>query len=465
MLTYVLKENSDPLYEQLYRALKRDILRGRLASGQKLPSKRTFAGNLGVSTITVQNAYEQLMSEGYVIAKPRQGFYVADLVITQALQPDKKRMQPIALQETTPFSGIDLSDARMDPSHFPFSVWAKLLREALSHRKEALMTASQTGGVRELREAIAEHLASFCAMPVDPDQIIVGAGTEYLYGLLVQLLGKEKIYCVENPGYRKPVLIYRRFGCTCRFAAMDAQGISMRDVRRTRADVVQLSPNHHFPTGRTMPAERRYEMLAWAAEKPGRLIVEDDYDSEFRPSGKPLPTLFSMASHGKVIYMNTFSKSLTPTIRISYMVLPPDLAQQFYEELSFYACTVSNFEQYTLAAFIRRGYFEKHINRMRLFYRRRRQQILEAFAASSLSQHSEILENESGLHFLLQVHTSLSDRALQEKLHKKGVRMVPVSSYDLTSKQRDSHLFLIQYANLLPKKASEAFHILDEAAL
>ena len=220
------------------------------------------------------------------------------------------------------------------------------------------MQRSPVCGVRELSEAIANHLSSFRGMEVDPNQILVGAGTEYLYGLITQLLGNDKIYAIENPGYQKLTKIYKQRDIDCRFLEMDEAGVTVEGLKKVDAEVAHICPNHHFPTGITMPASRRYEILGWATEKEGRYIIEDDYDSEFRMEGKPIPTLFSIDNSEKVIYMNTFSKSLSPTIRISYMVLPVHLVNRFYQTLSFYSCTVSNFEQYTLAAFIQQGYFD-----------------------------------------------------------------------------------------------------------
>ena len=262
------------------------------------------------------------------------------------------------------------------------------------------MNVAPVCGVNELREAIARHLRSFRGMMVDPNQIIIGAGTEYLYGLITELLGNDKIYTIENPGYKKLAMIYRQREITCKYAAMDEQGVTGASLENVKTDVAHICPNHHFPTGITMPASRRYEILSWANAREGRYVIEDDYDSEFRTEGKPIPTLFSIDGCEKVIYMNTFSKSLSPTIRISYMVLPVKLVRRFYQNMSFYSCTVSNFEQYTLAEFIMRGYFEKHINRMRLYYIRKRKRIIETIKQSILSDKCEIIENDSGLHFL-----------------------------------------------------------------
>ena len=319
------------------------------------------------------------------------------------------------------------------------------------------MKPSPTGGIDELKTAIVEHLKSFRGMLVDPNQIVIGAGTEYLYSLIIQLLGSDKCYCIENPGYQKLSKIYRQHKIKCRFADMDADGLTIEGLRASGAQVAHISPTHHFPTGITMPASRRYEVLAWANEEDGRYIIEDDYDSEFRPNGKPIPPLFSIDACEKVIYMNTFSKSLASTIRISYMVLPAHLANRFYEQLSFYSCTVSNFEQYTLAEFIRQGYFEKHINRMRLYYSRQRKRVLDCIAKSELNRYCKIIENDSGLHFLLELDTDLTDRQLKDRLGEQGIHVKALSEYYLTQENQSSHKILINYSNINTEKLEQAF--------
>ena len=448
MLTYQFEDSDSPLYEQVYQFIKADIADGVLMPGDKLPSKRTFARNNGVSTITIQNAYDQLISEGYIYTIPKKGYYVADMV-KMANVPKKMSIDLDIVMPQKPVEyKYDLSNNMVNPDNFPFTVWARLSRETLSDKCKELMQVSPANGIYELRAAIAEHLKSFRGMLVDPDQIIVGAGTEYLYGLLVQLLGRDKIYCIENPGYKKLVQIYGQYGIDCRYANMDEKGITSEELCKSRSDVAHICPNHHFPTGITMPVNRRYEVLAWANEKEGRYIIEDDYDSEFRMNGKPLPTLFSIDGCEKVIYMNTFSKSLTSTIRISYMILPVHLANKFYRELSFYSCTVSNFEQYTLAAFIKRGYFEKHINRMRLYYSRKRRQLLECLAGSRLSKICHVQENESGLHFLISLDTRHSEEYIRRKLEGRGIRLQPVSDYFMLPNNDMENYYIIKYSNL-----------------
>ena len=460
MLTYVFDNSDTPLYEQVYKHIKSDIISGILSPGEKLPSKRSFARNNGISTITIQNAYDQLISEGYVFTVPKKGYYVANINEMSRVPAGTSIKLDIKIPKKPAKFRFDLSNNKINPDNFPFSIWAKLLRETMSDRSRELMEVSPTGGIYELRAAIADYLKSFRGMLVDPDQIVIGAGTEYLYGLLIQILGKNKKYCIENPGYKKLAQIYKQYHIECGFADIDDSGISVDSLHKSGADIAHISPNHHFPTGITMPANRRYEVLAWANEEAGRYIIEDDYDSEFRANGKPLPTLFSIDACEKVIYMNTFSKSLTPTIRISYMILPVHLANIFYSRLSFYSCTVSNFEQYTLASFIDRGYFEKHINRMRLYYIRQRKRLISCIENSSLKDKCEIIENESGLHFLLRLRTDIPDEVLKDKMKESGIKIQSLSEFYLSDEGAKEHYFIINYSNIDLNKFTQVSEII-----
>ena len=330
-------------------------------------------------------------------------------------------------------------------------------------REQELMEVSPSGGVEALRLAIADHLASFRGMSVDPAQIIIGAGTEYLYTLLIRLLGQDKVYCIENPGYRKLLAIYRSSGAACRFADVDRQGMIVGQLRESGADIAHISPTHHFPTGVTMPVSRRYEMLAWAGESGERYIIEDDYDSEFRIKGHPMPSLQSIDEAGKVIYMNTFSKSLTSTIRISYMVLPPRLVSVFYQKLGFYSCTVSTFDQYALADFISQGYFEKHINRMRLSYRRIREKVLSITKTLFSPEECRTIENDSGLHLILELRTDRTEEEIRRELLKKGIRISSVADYDMRHESRYGHQFIINYSSMDLDRLEEAYRTLRKA--
>lgn len=463
MLTYSFTDiGSDSLYHHLYNCIKKDIVSGVLAPDTKLPSKRSFAKNLGVSNITVENAYAALQAEGYLYSIPKKGFYVSKL--TDLIATDTPSSAPV-LQETpsSPNYLADFVSNRMNPDQFPFSVWSKIIRETLSSRHEELMTASPWGGIAVLRHAICGHLKAFRGMDVSPDQIIVGAGTEYLYGLLIQLLGQDKIVAVENPGYHKISKIYESSHVTCIPVSIGEHGISVAELERSGAHIAHISPAHHFPTGIVTPIGTRYELLGWATKQSGRYIIEDDYDSEFRLNGNPIPTMQSIDVSERVIYMNTFTKTLSSTMRISYMVLPKHLLTAFAQNLSFYSCTVSNFEQYTLAYFIEEGYFEKHINRMRTYYRGVRDALLDTIRQSPLGKYCTISEEDAGLHFLLQVQTPLSDEKLTQKAHQAGIRISCLSQYYYDTKESvPEHVLVFNYSGVTRDSIPKAIHLLAD---
>ncbi len=440
MLTYELKKKPGvPLYEALYRSIRGDILSGALQPGQKLPSKRTLATNLKVSKITVEAAYEQLLSEGYIRSRERSGYYVEAVaaVGSACLQP-----QP-PVQETS--HAIDLTSN--SPAGFPFSVWSRLQRSVMQDLGEKLLLPLPNQGLWALRSAIAAHLQQFRGMHVDPENILIGAGTDFLYNLLIQLLGRDKVYAVEEPGYSKIRRIYGAGGVVCTGAPMDAQGV--RPEALETAQVLHISPSHHFPTGIVTPVVRRRELLEWAHEAPDRWIIEDDYDSEFRFNAHPMAAMHSMDAGERVIYMNTFSKTLAPSIRISYMILPSVLMGRFRQQLGFYSCTVTSFEQYTLARFLEQGQFEKHINRMRRFYKARRDRLMAALAACPLSRQLEILGQDAGLHFLVKVDTDISDGALTDRCLASGIRIQALSRFYHDQREfQDSHCLVVNYSGL-----------------
>lgn len=456
MLTYSFAAlGSDSLYQYLYKCIKNDILQGTLASGDRIPSKRSFAKNLNISTITIENAYAQLMVEGYIYSIPKKGYFVSDITNT-IRQKTELNSENIVAAANHPGYFADFLSNSTNHANFPFSIWARIMREIISEESEALMTNPPCGGIIELRQAIADYLFQFRGISVSPNQIIIGAGTEYLYGLLIQLFGHDKEFAVEDPGYKKIAQVYKSNAVKCHHIPFDKSGISIPDLEESKADIVHISPSHHFPTGIITPISRRYELLGWAAKSESRYIIEDDYDCEFRFLGKPVPALQSIDMTEKVIYMNTFTKSLASTIRVSYMVLPKHLLDKFYSELGFYSCTVSNFEQYTLAKFIRDGYFEKHINRMRNFYRNQRDIILECIRKSPLSSSVTIKEEDSGLHFLMHIKTSLSDDDIIRSAEQEGIRISCLSQYYHNNASGAGHTLVVNYSGIEPNKVQEA---------
>ena len=440
MLTYELKKQPGlPLYEALYRCIREDIRCGKLRPGEKLPSKRALAANLEISKITVEGAYGQLLAEGYIRSREKAGYYVETV---------EKPLRQIPAEQPPQTQAEDLIDVISNaPARFPFSVWSRLQREVVLDMGEQLLLSLPNQGLWELRQAIATHLAQFRGMQVSPGCVLIGAGTDFLYNLLIQLLGRDKCYAVEEPGYGKIRKIYAAGGVRCISASMDDQGVIPEAL--DKAQVLHFSPSHHFPTGIVTPLSRRQALLDWANEKPNRWIIEDDYDSEFRFHARPMAAMQSLDAGGRVIYMNTFSKTLAPSIRISYMILPPELMAQFQKHLGFYSCTVPSFEQYTLARFISGGYFEKHINRMRKFYKTRRNRLVSAIGASPAADRLTILEENAGLHFLLRVDTTLSDAELIRRCKDAGIGVRSLGSYYHDAVPReDTHCLVVNYSGL-----------------
>jgi len=512
MLTYSFENiGHTPLYAHLYRCIRHDIETGVLVPGEKLPSKRALARHLGISTITVEGAYGQLMAEGYCTSQPKRGVYVSNEITKAAVAWPKieagedvvtnensaTALPSPPLQGTSPRGGgeknmapplgelsparvtervapsaipdsflIDFAARSASSETFPFSIWTKHLRRVVADDADALLSRSPGQGVLALRQAIAEHLRRFRGLSVEPAQIVVGAGTEYLYTLLVQFFGRDRRFCVEDPGYGRIRRIYESLGATCLLAGLDGAGVRPQELVRNGAQIVHISPSHHFPTGLIMPISRRYELLGWATGAPDRYIIEDDYDSEFRLTGRPIPTLMGIDALGRVLYMNTFSKSLTPTIRISYLVLPQALVAPFRDRLGFYSCTVSNFEQYTLARFIAEGDFERHIHRMRTLYRKRRETILALLKKSPFADHIEILEQGSGLHFLIKFAGAGSDKIIEKKLAVAGIRMKPLASYyaETTLPPKEAAgTFVLDYSAVDEEKMAEAVERMGKA--
>ena len=451
MLTYELKKMPGvPLYEALYRCIRSDILCGKLSPGEKLPSKRALAQNLEVSKITVEAAYEQLLSEGFIHSVQKVGYFVEAV--------ERREPQPAA-SAPMPADEKPLVDLTGGTGHFPFSVWSKLQREIMLDYGEKLLLPMPNQGIYELRQAISKHLADFRGMHILPQNILIGAGTDFLCNLLIQLLGRDKTYAVEEPGYGKIRSIYCSCGVKCIGAPMDGLGVTPEELKD--AQILHFSPSHHFPSGLVTGVGRRTALLDWAAAQEDRFIIEDDYDSEFRFDAHPMPTMESLDRNGKVIYMNTFSKTLAPSIRISYLALPTALMDAFREKLGFYSCTVPSFEQYTLARFLSRGHFEKHINRMQKAYRTTRNRVVEVLQNCPFADRLTILEQDAGLHFIVKVNAGLSDRALAERCGRAGIRIRALSDYYHSAETADTRCLVVNYGGLKDEDIDRLASLLD----
>ena len=524
MLTYDMSLRGDePLYEFMYESIAADIRAGKLPASKKLPSKRALAKHLGVSLITVESAFSQLIAEGYIRSVERKGYYVCDLpqidggvhagvrmhagqsalpaadigvraflvdaartgvgagagaalpatradmmlpafagageaavvsasdtlgasgVVSAFAAPGalndavracsaatRKSMQEIFFDTPSQNIEFDLHGGSLS-SAFPFDAWARCLREALSRESESDLSDTKSPlGTLRLRQVLADYLREYRGMDVLPQQIVVGAGAQYLYGMIIQLLNEVRGSChvaIENPGYPRLEKIYRVNRVPVSYIPMDEQGIRMDLLATSGANVVHITPSHQFPTGLVTSVPRRYEILRWAAQDPNRFIVEDDYDCEFRLAGKPISPLQRLDAQGQVIYTNTFTKSLGGAFRIGYMVLPLRLAQRFERDLGFYSCSVSAVDQLALARFIESGAYERHVNRLRTQYRALRDALVDELSASALAPRISIASQDSGIHFLLGVTSDCSGEELAARAACEGVAIQALQNF------------------------------------
>ncbi len=468
MLQYDLDLRSGgSLYEELVRRMRADIASGIISPDEHLPSKRDFARVLGVSVITVEHAYQQLVAEGYVRAIQRKGYFANDVASFAARfteqntfyrqglknsslqggagehQAWSKQTSNVFLANTAASSSFELSisggkhnshkqseiafrlTGGVAPDSFPRRVWSRIVREVIEDTPgELLLQSSPFGGIPELKCAIADYIARSRDMMVSSEQVIIGAGAQALYPLIARLF-KGSQFAVEDPGYPALARTYESNGIkVCRVAATSA-GVDMDALRASKAALVHVMPSHHFPTGAVMPIARRYELLAWASEHKGRYIVEDDYDCEFRHFGRPIPALQSIDADERVIYLNTFTRTIAPSLRLGYMVLPFHLLERFKRDFKDEASSVSVIEQLALARFINEGHFDKHINKMRRHYREVQQACLSVFEATDY----EVIGKDAGLHFVLNTKKSLDENCLLQALEQKGIQVKTMAQY------------------------------------
>ncbi len=544
MLSYDLDQRgSESRYEYLYRCIRDDIVAGKIEAGERLPSKRALAAHLGVGLVTVENAYAQLVGEGYVRAEERRGYFCQELpaiwkpgarVVAQpstgeggrALAHAKRdaqagqaagdarvaqagdalraanrdqtmqaaqggrTMRTVQPSQTARVAQFDhdvpaaqTADAPDSTSAQPpliadfsrpgsgeadavGSFWTRALRSCMAHESYAELFGPQPAwGNERLRTAIAVYLRGARGMDVDPARIFIGAGAQVLYGVIVKLLGTACTYAVENPGYLRLADIYASYGAPVAFAQLDEAGISVASLAATGAVVAHVTPSHQFPTGRPMPVSRRYELLSWAYEQQFRTIVEDDYDWEFRFAGKPIPPLAAVDAEGHVLYLSTFSKSLSSALRIAYMVVPERLSADLDAHVGFFANTVSVIDQVTLACTLESGAYERHLARYRNQQRRLRDALMDALH-EELGDDVRICEADSGLHFVCAVATKRSEAEVAARARMRGVKLAPLSSYchgAPVAPAEDGARFVIQYSGLAPERVDEAAHAIAAA--
>ena len=454
------KKQKEPIYQQLYNYIKAEILNGNYAYHTKLPSKRQLSAHLQCSQNTVQNAYHQLISEGYIISKAKSGFYVCELEGIIDLGKDLENVSSHSKAKS--WAKYDFSHHGVDFESFPFTQWRKITREVINEDDETLLKSGDPQGDINLRMSISKYLHQSRGVKCSPSQIIVSSGTEFLLQLLIQLFDRDYIYALESPGYEKLSMIFKSNHASYRSIPLDKKGMIPLSLEQSGADIACVSPSHQFPTGNIMPISRRIKLLNWANEKEGRYIIEDDYDSEFKYSGKPIPSLQSLDTGGRVIYMGTFSKSLTPALRISYMVLPDKLLKSYKKNLDFYICPVSTFQQKTLYRFISEGHFGRHLNKMRNIYKKKRE-ILVSEIKNKLP-YAEISGAKVGLHLLIKVKKAISEKYLIGLAKEKGIRIYGISQFYLERVSKTTEpMLLLGFATLKEEEIPQAVTLLSKA--
>lgn len=472
-MTIRLLPEGGSLYEQIYKHIKNEIRDGKLLKGERLPSTRSLAEYLQVARSTVDYAYGQLLSEGYIEARPCKGYFVCPMEELLALEdvraaegegrgPDREEAAGMQRPEEKENGAgcIDFSPYEIDMSGFPFSVWKKISRNILTETNSELFARGNAQGDPELRRTISRYLHSSRGVECGYEQIVVGAGNDYLLLLLEKILGRNVRIAMENPTYMRSCRIFESFGYTVTAVDMDESGIRMEKLKEEDVNAVYCMPSHHFPAGTVMPIGRRMELLKWASEEEDRYLIEDDYDSEFRYQGKPIPALQASDRHGRVIYIGTFSKAVAPGIRVSFMVLPHRLLQRYLRDCSFYSCTVSRIDQSILNEFIRDGYFERHLNRMRKIYKAKHELLLREL--QDFRRDFDVTGENAGLHLLLTSRRGIAESGLVEKAAAEGVRVYGLSD-SMTKNASASTTVLLGFGGLAEAQLTEGMKRLKKA--
>lgn len=462
MAAFLQTDSDKCLYEQIYEHIREEIKGGKLRYGERLPSTRTLADSLQVSRNTVDFAYEQLLSEGYIEARERRGYFVCKLDRHLPESPAfVESIRDVQREEEKKYA-YDFYPNGLDMSVFPFGVWKRINKNILTDSNTELFSLGDPQGDYDLRETIVRYLHASRGVNCTPDQVVVGAGNDYLLLLLEKLLGRHIRVAMENPSYKRAYRIFKSFAYHVETVKMDQNGMRADDLRTKDVSLAYVMPSHQYPTGITMPIGRRMELLKWAEGDDNRYLIEDDYDSEFRYKGKPIPSLQGVDKHGKVIYIGTFSKAIAPAIRISFMVLPPALLEKYKKDCGFYASTVSRIDQRILNEFIKDGYFERYLNKTRKLYREKHDLMLQKL--KPFQKKFQISGEESGLHMVLTCKDKkITEEELVQRAAEADVKVYPMSAAYLTCEEKKDAVILLGYGGLTLPEIEEGISRLENA--
>ncbi len=462
MITITLDPHSDrPMYLQIYDHIKTEILSGHLTHPEKLPSSRAFSAYLQVSRSTVDTAYAQLVAEGYIEAREKRGYFVNSILHTQnfsAKEFTETTLIASPVKETAP--RCDFNPDAIDTTHFPYSVWKSIGKNQLDNPDNFL--SGHPFGTPELRQAIAGYLHGSRGVDCTPGRVIVGAGLDYLLQMLCVLFERKAVIAMEDPGYRSARSILSANGYSVLDIPLRGNAFDVSALSGTRADICYVTPSHQFPLGSVMSISRRQELLSWAGKKEGRYIIEDDHDSEFRYRGRPIPSLQSLDRNQKVIYIGTFSKAISPAIRVGYMVLPESLLPLYKKRCGNFACPVSVTSQAVLREFIVRGYFEKHLNRMRNIYKEKHDRMIAAIRQFFPENLAEISGDNAGLYVILRYHGALTEKEIEKNAEKNGIRLRSLGEYYASTPAGHTPAWLLGFANLKTESITSSVQFLAE---
>ncbi|WP_313891753.1 PLP-dependent aminotransferase family protein [Psychrobacillus sp.] len=440
------------MYFQLYQHIKKDIIRGKLTAKTRLPSIRSLSSHLHISRNTVESAYHKLIDEGYVQSKPRSGLYVIELELDKLPLPYPNKRKPLEVSKqvvaTNPKIQYDFRYGDVDNEHFPLATWRKLSNQCSQPEHVELFSYGDSQGEHGLRVEIAKYLYDSRGVNCSADQIIIGAGIQYLLSLLSALMSTDSnSIAMEEPGYDVVRKVFRHNGFQINPIPLEKDGLNIQNLYESKSSIVYITPSHQFPYGMVMPIAKRMQLLKWAADHDG-IIIEDDYDSEFRYVGKPIPSLQSLDTNNHTVYLGTFSKCLLPSLRIAYMILPPKLLELYKKQgYRLYDQTVSWFHQKTLELFMRNGHWEAHIRKMRKVYHRKQSQLIEKIK-ELMGEQVTIIGQNAGLHILLRVHNGMIEEELIRAAADHGVKVYAVSPFWEKQSQAEASMIQIGFGGL-----------------
>ena len=464
------KESRVTLYEQIYSQLREQIVMGALAENSMLPSTRNLARMLQVSRNTVESAYQQLYSEGYVSSKAGSGYKIekieSDLLKGLDLGNLASQTQPLyELDEQGIASkkAIAFQYGQLRFSDFPIRTLRKLANQILSSSDiEGIATYNNRNGEFDLRTEIMRYLHESRGVRCKPEQILLSAGTPSCIGLLSQLLIKhtDKM-ALEEPCYDTVRSVFKNHGVHTVPIRVEKDGIDLGALYRSAAKAVYVTPSHQFPTGVVLPVNKRLGLIEWA-DRNDTFIIEDDYDSELRYNSRPIPSMQSLDGKGRVIYINTFSKSFAPGLRLSFIVLPEVLLEEYQSRYSNYNCSVPWLEQKIMHAFMREGYWNRHLRKINVLNKKRHDALINSIN-EQMGERVTIHGKNAGLHILLEVNNGLTETELIETAAVAGVTVYPVSNHYADRRNDTNNKVLIGFSSLSEEEIVRGIHLLNRA--